>query len=146
MTTGSAQAPPIQPWTSPSAVMIARLPSWPDDGPCRHTTVAIANARPWRASSLARSRTPQPSILSSLFACRRSIVRADGRRAGDVVALGDRLPDPVRQQRHVDVADPGVAYRVHHRVDERRRAADRRALTDPFGADRVVRARRDDLA
>ena len=62
MTTGSAQAPPIQPCTSPSAVMIARLPSWPDDGPCRHTTVASANACPERASSLARSRTPQPSM------------------------------------------------------------------------------------
>src|SRR5215470_13101277 len=116
MTTGSAQAPPIQPCTSPPAVMIARLPSWPDDGPCRHTTVASANACPSRASSLARSRTPQPSI-SSLFAFPPpSVVRPDRRRAGDVVALGDRLPHPVGQQGHVDVAHAGVGDGVHHSV------------------------------
>ena len=32
MTTGSAHAPPIQPCTRPSAVMIARDPSFPEDG------------------------------------------------------------------------------------------------------------------
>ena len=64
-TTGSAQAPPIQPSSSPAAVMIAREPGWPDDGPCRHTTVARANSSPRRASSRARSRTSQPSQSAS---------------------------------------------------------------------------------
>ena len=46
ITTGSAHAPPIQPCSSPSAVMIAREPCWPEDGPCRQTTVASANGWP----------------------------------------------------------------------------------------------------
>jgi hypothetical protein len=41
-TTGSAQAPPTQPRTSPVAVTTARYPAFPEDGPRRHTTVAIA--------------------------------------------------------------------------------------------------------
>ena len=60
-TTGSAQAPPIQPRSSPSAVMIAREPCFPDDGPCRHTTVASAKGCPLRASSAAWSSTPNRS-------------------------------------------------------------------------------------
>ena len=51
ITTGSAQAPPIQPCSWPSAVMMAREPCLLDDGPCRQTTVASANACPLRASS-----------------------------------------------------------------------------------------------
>ena len=43
ITTGSAQAPPIQPSSSPSAVMMAREPCLLDEGPCRQTTVASAN-------------------------------------------------------------------------------------------------------
>ena len=61
ITTGSAQAPPIQPWISPSAVMMARPPCCADEGARRQTTVARANSTPWRASSLARSIMPQPS-------------------------------------------------------------------------------------
>jgi len=38
ITTGSAHAPPIQPRSSPDAMMIAREPCWPDDGACRQTT------------------------------------------------------------------------------------------------------------
>ena len=61
MTAGSAHAPPIQPWTCPAAVTMAREPSCPDDGPCRQTTVASANSSPRRASSLACSTTSQLS-------------------------------------------------------------------------------------
>src|SRR6202035_4074333 len=76
--------------------------------------------------------TPALAVLYS--------VRAYRGRTGDVVPLGDRLPDPVGEQRHVDVADPGLRQRVEPRVHERGRAADRRALPDALGADRVVRA------
>ena len=61
ITTGSAQAPPIQPRSSPSAVMMARAPGWLDDGGWRQTTVASANACPRRVSSLISARTSMPS-------------------------------------------------------------------------------------
>src|ERR1700689_4596009 len=89
---------------------------------------------------------PSPPARPSLPSALRSVVRLHRRRAGDVAAIGDRLPDPVGQQRHVDVADAGARQRVYHRVDEGRRAADRGALADALGADRVVRAGGDDLA
>ncbi len=56
-TAGSAHAPPIQPRSSPAAVMMAREPCWLDEGPCRQTTVASANGSPARVSSLACSST-----------------------------------------------------------------------------------------
>src|SRR3569833_1510832 len=124
MTTGSAHAPPIQPYSSPAAVMIARDPCWPDEGPCRHTTVASANSSPARDSSPARSRTSHRS--RELI----SVLHPDRRSAGHVVPFGDRLIHPVGQQRHVDVAYAGVLDRVQHRVDARGRAADGGALTD----------------
>src|SRR3984885_12336273 len=140
ITTGSAQAPPIQPSSSPSAVMSAREPCLLDEGPCRHTTVASANGWPLRASSLIRSSTPRPCIRPP------RLVLANRGRAGHVAAVGERLPYPVGQHRHVDVPHPGAAERVHDRVDEGGGPAARGALADPLGADRVVRARRDDLA
>src|SRR6185369_3889113 len=77
------------------------------------------------------------------------VVRSYWWRTGDVVSLGQRLVDPVGQQRHVDVADPvvigRVLDRVQDRVDECGRAADRGAFADALGADRMVRAGRDDL-
>ena len=48
--------------SSPSAVMMAREPCLPDDGPCRQTTVASAKVWPLRASSPIRSSTPRPFI------------------------------------------------------------------------------------
>ena len=59
------------------AVMSARAPCWPDDGPCRHTTVASANSSPRRDSSAACSRTSQPSTQTSVadVAARRFISR-----------------------------------------------------------------------
>src|SRR5580700_11508994 len=140
MTAGSAHAPPIQPCSSPSAVMIARAPCWLDEGPCRQTTVACANASPRRASSAACCMIPQLSTASSL------IIRPDGRGARYVTVVGQRLPHPVRQQRHVDVADAGARQRVDYRVDEGSRAADGGALADALSADRVVRAGGHDLA
>src|SRR6202453_4021794 len=133
ITTGSAQAPPIQPCSSPSAVMIARELGWLEDGPCRQTTVASANASPWLVSSVICSKT----LMS---------VPLDRRGTGDVAPVFNRVPDPVRQQRHVDVADSRVTDGVHDRVHEGGRAADRGALADALGADRVVRAGGDDLA
>src|SRR3984957_18871977 len=140
ITTGSAQAPPIHPSSSPSAVMMAREPCLLDEGPCRQTTVARANTWPLRASSPIRSSTPRPCIRPP------RLVLANRGRTGHVPAVGERLPYPVGQHRHVDVPHPGTAQRVHHRVDEGGGPADRGALADPLGADRVVRARRDDLA
>ena len=61
------------------------------------------------------------------------------------MALGEGLVDAVREQRHVDVAHARALERVHDGVDERRRAADGRALADALGPDRVVRAGGDDL-
>src|SRR5579864_2960700 len=136
ITTGSAHAPPIQPWTSPSAVMIAREPGWLEDGLCRQTTVASANGCPRRVSSEISSR--MILILSTRCRLQYSIVRADRRRAGHVAVVRDGLPDPVRQHWHVDVADPGAGQRVHDRVDVGGRAAHRGALADALGPDRVV--------
>ena len=96
ITTGSAHAPPIQPCRSPAAVMIAREPCWPEDGPCRQTTVASANGWPRRVSSPASSSTSQLCISSCPPSAPASSLSPDRGRAGDVVALGDRLPDPVR--------------------------------------------------
>src|SRR5215469_7033776 len=121
--------------------MIAREPTCPEDGRWRQTTVATATGSPRSANAAACSITCQPSMAIPV-----SVVRAHRRRAGYVVAILDRFPDPVRQQRHVDVAHAGVRDRVEHRVDERRRPAHSRALADALGADRVVRAWRDDLA
>src|ERR1700722_7057631 len=149
ITTGSAHAPPIQPCRSPEAVMIAREPCWPEDGACRQTTVASANGWPRRVSSPASSSTSKLCISNSPQTPTLAVpysVRAYRGRPGDVVPLGDRLPDPVGEQWHVDVADPGLGQRVQHRVHERGRAADRRALPDALGADRVVRAGGDHLA
>src|SRR5579859_75225 len=141
ITDGSAHAPPIHPCTCPDAVMIARAPTWPDDGPWRQTTVASATGSPRSASAAACSTTCQLSIVGCLL-----IVGAHRRRARDVVAVRDRLPDPVGQQRHVDVAHTRIGDRVEHGVDERGGPADRGAFADALGADRVVRARRDHLA
>src|SRR5580698_623248 len=136
ITTGSAQAPPIQPCSWPSLVMMAREPCLLDEGPCRQTTVASANAWPLRASSLIRSNTPRPSIRPPRPG--PGLVLAHRRVAGHVVAVGQRLIDPVRQQRHVDVPYARLPQRVHHRVDEGGRPAHRGALADPLGPDRVV--------
>src|SRR5580692_9271094 len=151
ITTGSAQAPPIHPFSWPSAVMIAREPCLLDDGPCRQTTVASAKVSPPRARSAICPSTPRPFISpprpsSSLLAWRAALVLAHRRETGHVPSVGERLPHPVRQQRHVDVPDPGLAQRVHDRVDEGGRPADGGALADALGADRVVRAGRHDLA
>src|ERR1700751_5033392 len=143
ITTGSAQAPPIQPRTCPSAVMIAREPCLPDEGPWRQTTVASANVCPLRASSPTCSSTPKPLMTLPL---RALLVLPHWRCAGHVPTVCDRFPYPVRQHRHVDVPDPGAGQCVDDRVDEGGGAADRGALADPLGADRVVRARCDDLA
>jgi hypothetical protein len=91
MTAGSAQAPPIHPRSSPSAVMIAREPCWLEDGPCRQTTVASANPSPRRDSSAASSMTSQPFITGPPL-----LIRAHGRRTGHIPPVGDGLPDPVR--------------------------------------------------
>jgi len=64
ITTGSAQAPPIQPRSSPSAVMMARAPGWLDDGGWRQTTVASANACPRRVSSPISASTSMLSMLT----------------------------------------------------------------------------------
>src|SRR5579862_10014307 len=141
ITTGSAQAPPIQPCTSPSAVMIAREPGWLEDGLWRQTTVASTNGCPRRVSSPISSRRAMPSTMRSAL-----VVRPHRWRAGHIAAVRQGLPDPVREQRHVNVADPGVRQRVHDRVDVSGRAAHGGALADALGADRVVRAGRDDLA
>src|SRR5712691_145255 len=146
MTAGSAQAPPIQPRNSPSAVMIARDPCLPEDGPCRHTTVASANASPASASSVARCRRPAPFRVMPFKTGPPALFLLDRGRAGHVAAVREGLPYAVGKQRHVDVADASAAQGVHDRVDERRRPADRGALADALGADRVVRARGDDLA
>ena len=82
ITTGSAHAPPIQPRSSPSAVMIARAPGWLEDGGWRQTTVASANACPRRVSSPISSRTSMPSMLAPPLS--RPTAPADRRkRRGD---------------------------------------------------------------
>ena len=147
ITTGSAHAPPIQPCTRPSAVMIAREPSFPEEGACRQTTVARANSSPRPAISAAVDSTSQPSSRRTWsrrrFGHQESVLI--GGAPDTSWPLGDGLVDPVGQQRHVDVADPRPLQSIHHGVHERRRAAHRGALADALGADRVVRARGDDL-
>src|SRR2546423_6344342 len=131
-TTGSAQAPPTQPRTSPSAVMPARYPVLPDDGARRHTTVARANRSPRSARSRA--------------SCRASMsVTRQRRVAGDVAMLRDRRPHPPGEHRHVDVADAEVGHGVDDGVHEGGRPADGGALADAFGSDGVVGAGGDDL-
>src|SRR5580658_7730481 len=78
ITTGSAQAPPIQPSSSPSAVMMAREPCSLEEGPCRQTTVAGANGWPQGPSS-----SKQGS---------RAIITADGELDG---WIGGACAEPV---------------------------------------------------
>src|SRR5581483_75572 len=132
-TTGSAQAPPTQPRTSPEAVMTAREPVLPDDGARRHTTVARAKCSPFSASSRA---TSSASAMS---------VPRQRREPGNVLPGVDGLPHPAGEHRHVDVADPEVGDGVDDGVDEGGRAADAGALADPLGPDRVVGTGGDDL-
>jgi len=73
------------------AVMIAREPCCPDDGPCRHTTVASANASPRVDSSRAYSRTSHPSIMVIAL----SGVGADRRHTRHVLLVLESLPYPV---------------------------------------------------
>src|SRR5260370_7725642 len=67
---------------------------------------------------------PPPRHSSHPWFSFPSVVRADRRCTGDVAPIRDGLPDPVRQQRHVDVAAPGVPPRVDPPLDERPRATD----------------------
>src|SRR5258708_10854055 len=104
---------------------------------------------PWRAGrpgDAGRALRPVRSRASLPCSVAALVVRAYRRSARYVAAVRDRLPNPVGQQRHVDVADAGAGDRVNYRVDEGRRTADGRALADALGPDRVVRARRDHLA
>src|SRR5436305_2710180 len=125
-TTGSAHAPPMKPNTCPEAVMTARQPSLPEDGLRRHTTVANANASPRCDNSRARSRTSHPSMVIDLtyLPIYLSIspislaVALKWRHSRDVKLVLHSLPHSVRQQGHVDVADPGVVQSIMHRVHE----------------------------
>ena len=57
-------------------------------------------------------------------------------------ALGDRLPQPRRRGRHVDVADAvGAPKRVEDRVHHRRAGTDGAGLTSPFDTERIGPAR-----
>src|SRR4029077_18470036 len=62
---------------------------------------------------------------------------------GHGLGAPDRAPHLVARDRHVDVTHAERRQRVDDGVDERRRAADIRALADAFRADRVMRTRRD---
>src|SRR5581483_1454791 len=121
-TTGSAQAPPTQPRTSPLAVISARYPVLPDDGARRHTTVARAKRSPRTASSRAISRA---SIS----------VPRQRRSTADVALFPDGVPHAAREHRHVDVADAEVGDGVDDGIDEGRRAADAGTFADSLGAD-----------
>ena len=125
-----------------AAVTIAREPCWPDDGPCRHTTVASANSSPRRASSAACSITV-PSGRRGLVAHQSSVltggapetswrwVSASCTRSGS--SGMSMLRTPVSLIASITALTNAAG------------PADRRALADALGADRVVRAGRDDL-
>src|SRR5438132_12326292 len=131
-TSPSEQLPPTQPQSLPSAVITALSPACADVGGSTRTTVATTKVSPRRRNSAARSITSSASDIPTALLGRADRVQG--------------LPDLVRCDRHVDVRDPEVAHRIDHGVDVSRRRPDCGRLTDPLGADWVVRRRRDRLA
>src|SRR5207237_8066345 len=51
----------------------------------------------------------------------------------------DRLPPPLRRDRHVEVRDAERRQRVDHRIGNRRRTAVGAGLANAFGAERIER-------
>src|SRR5262245_20925984 len=98
--------------------MSALSPTCPDDGPRRHTTVAMEKGSRAATSATASARIPGPTSVAGVL---------------------DGGPDPVGEHRHVDVADPEVGDRVDHGVHERGRGTDGRRLAHALGTDGVVR-------
>ena len=93
------------------------------------------------------SRTWRESLACSIRAVGLAFVagglvevrcRTSGGRVGSAGVAGmDRPPDPLGGARHLDVADPELAYGVDDRVDDGRGRGDRACLADALGAERV---------
>src|SRR5579884_4287601 len=130
-TSGSAQLPPIQPRSLPSAVITALSPGRAEAGCWVRTTVASTHGVPalvYRASSSIGSSSIGPPGVN----------RGSGPLLGHPLGA-QRRPDLVRGHRHVEVGDPEGPEGVDDGVDVGGRGADGGRLADSLRPQRVVR-------